>query len=63
MAVLGWIHMDGINIWLAKDYGAKPLGISPEEQEILDAYKVPAKAEQAFRRRLKLKTAKGDKKK
>jgi hypothetical protein len=66
MATLGMIQMDGVSIWLTQNYGPRPVERSPEERAILDAQKVPPKAEAAFRKKAEklseeLKKDEGDK--
>ena len=44
MEVLGWIHRDGVSIWLSRDYGPRVHELSPEEKAIIEGQKVPEKS-------------------
>lgn len=44
MHTLGMINMNGITIWLSKDYGPRVRSRSPEEKAIIEGQKVPPKA-------------------
>lgn len=52
MATLGMIQMNGISVWLTQDYGPRPVEISDEERAIINAQKVPPKAETAFKKKV-----------
>ena len=47
----GLISMDGLTIWLVKDFGPRQYVMSDEEKAILDAQKVPPKGAAAFRKK------------